>query len=135
MTYAILDLGNWRGTAAVMLASRRPERRWQVWVSARLGRERRVDAACACGYRLQINAGSNPHAARRTARMKTEQEPSHQGSRVDPFRPSPFRPSALPPFRNAVAMALRRFESKMENDSELRTKMHDLEWKLINVKM
>ena len=35
----------------------------------------------------------------------------------------------------AVAMALRRFESKMENDSELRTKMHDLEGKLLNVKM
>jgi hypothetical protein len=35
----------------------------------------------------------------------------------------------------AVAMALRRFELKMENDAKLRTEMQELEGILLNVKM
>ena len=63
--------------------SAQPERRWQVWVRVRLGGERRIDAARACGYkdgsavtqilsRLQIDAQKNPKIPIQMARLEND---------------------------------------------------------------
>lgn len=80
------ERGGERSQAAAVLAGKQPERRWQVWVRVRLGGERRIDIARACGYkdgsaithilnRLQTEARSKPPTARRMSRLETEIEP------------------------------------------------------------
>jgi REP element-mobilizing transposase RayT len=71
-----------RIAAAASLAATLPERRWQAWVRVRLGGERRIDAARACGYkdgsaithllaRLQTDAQTHPTIPAQMARLET----------------------------------------------------------------
>ena len=75
--------GNRRIATAGTIACKQPERSWQVWIRVRLGGERRIDVARACGYkdgsaithilkRLQTEARNKPASAMRMARLQTE---------------------------------------------------------------
>jgi REP element-mobilizing transposase RayT len=77
------ELGDKRRAAALALASRQPERSWQVWVRVHLGGERRIDVARAYRYkdgsaitqmlkRLQKEVDCKPALARRQSLLETE---------------------------------------------------------------
>jgi hypothetical protein len=48
---ARVERGNRLVDAASLLAGKRLERPWQLWVRVHLGGERRIDIARACGYK------------------------------------------------------------------------------------
>ena len=77
------ERGTKRSKAAGLLASKQPERVWQVWVRVYLGGERRIDVARSLGYkdgsaitqmfkRLQTKAKSKPSITGRMSRLQTE---------------------------------------------------------------
>ena len=77
------ERGGGRSKAAGVLATRQPERPWQVWVRVHLGGERRIDVARAYGYRdgsaitqmlkrLRNEARSKPAMAARMSRLEAE---------------------------------------------------------------